>query len=370
MRVSCIFGDNIERDAVCVQISTKIPNIKIGVGRAASPAPFFFLPPRKISGKRKSTSIPIAIPLQSAKDTFGLQWERCVQLYRWIPISRGTAIRALSGPSDEITSEIFIHFLPVYLISPPVRGLFSPIILTHICHQWREIALTTPALWRAINLNSGLESAAESKELLQAWITRSRTLPLSMDVRVYEDMPLETAETLGSHRLRWEFVKLWWLKADALSTFFGGSMPVLRHLDLALRHIPTPPFRFGDLPLLRSVTLYSVLEGIWLPWTQLTTLKLLDVYPFECTPILQQSVSLIHCELALYSADEDDSRQPDITLPQLQTLVLLFGFLFAAFGSLSGFTAFAPKVPVNLGQSSGKRYVSTVTAIRNHGRRN
>jgi hypothetical protein len=44
---------------------------------------------------------------------------------------------------NEIVSEIFTHFLPVYLLCPPVTGLLSPIVLTHICRKWREIALTT-----------------------------------------------------------------------------------------------------------------------------------------------------------------------------------------------------------------------------------
>ncbi|KAJ7641164.1 hypothetical protein FB45DRAFT_712335, partial [Roridomyces roridus] len=51
---------------------------------------------------------------------------------------------------NEITSEIFVHFLPPYPVCPPMTGLDSPTSLTHICRQWREIALATPKLWRAI----------------------------------------------------------------------------------------------------------------------------------------------------------------------------------------------------------------------------
>ncbi|KAJ7882301.1 hypothetical protein B0H13DRAFT_1629544, partial [Mycena leptocephala] len=48
---------------------------------------------------------------------------------------------------NEIVSEIFTHFLPIYPLCPPVAGLLSPTVLTHICRKWREIALTTPDLW-------------------------------------------------------------------------------------------------------------------------------------------------------------------------------------------------------------------------------
>ncbi|KAJ7280873.1 hypothetical protein C8J57DRAFT_1174466 [Mycena rebaudengoi] len=44
----------------------------------------------------------------------------------------------------EITSEIFVHFLPPYPQCPPATGLSSPELLCQICQVWREIALSTP----------------------------------------------------------------------------------------------------------------------------------------------------------------------------------------------------------------------------------
>ncbi|KAJ7834594.1 hypothetical protein B0H13DRAFT_1467448, partial [Mycena leptocephala] len=48
---------------------------------------------------------------------------------------------------NEIVSEIFIHFLPIYPFCPPLTGILSPNLLTQICRRWREIALATPGLW-------------------------------------------------------------------------------------------------------------------------------------------------------------------------------------------------------------------------------
>ncbi|KAJ6526023.1 hypothetical protein B0H19DRAFT_1197658, partial [Mycena capillaripes] len=62
------------------------------------------------------------------------------------------ACPALSLP-NELMSEIFVHFLPVYPKLPPSMGLLSPYLLCHICRRWRNIALTTPALWRGISLS-------------------------------------------------------------------------------------------------------------------------------------------------------------------------------------------------------------------------
>ncbi|KAJ7252245.1 hypothetical protein C8J57DRAFT_1520084 [Mycena rebaudengoi] len=46
----------------------------------------------------------------------------------------------------EITSEIFIHFLPIYPLRPPPTGLLSPALLGQICRKWRDVALGTPRL--------------------------------------------------------------------------------------------------------------------------------------------------------------------------------------------------------------------------------
>ncbi|KAJ6474423.1 hypothetical protein C8R47DRAFT_708876 [Mycena vitilis] len=54
---------------------------------------------------------------------------------------------------NELISEIFIHFLPAYPVCPPLTGPRSPAVLTQICHRWREVALSTPSLWRALSLS-------------------------------------------------------------------------------------------------------------------------------------------------------------------------------------------------------------------------
>ncbi|KAF7343913.1 F-box domain-containing protein [Mycena venus] len=54
---------------------------------------------------------------------------------------------------NEIVSEIFVHFLPIYPDPPPFFGSLSPTTLTHICRKWRDIAISTPTLWKAIKLS-------------------------------------------------------------------------------------------------------------------------------------------------------------------------------------------------------------------------
>ncbi|KAJ7648651.1 hypothetical protein DFH06DRAFT_916910, partial [Mycena polygramma] len=93
---------------------------------------------------------------------------------------------------NEIVSEIFFHFLPVYPLCPPFVGIRSPTILTHICRHWREIALSAPILWRAMpffgrknashnRLGSG-PTLARELQLSDLWLRRSRALPVSITI--------------------------------------------------------------------------------------------------------------------------------------------------------------------------------------------
>jgi len=86
---------------------------------------------------------------------------------------------------NEIVSEIFIHFLPNYPLCPPLSGPLSPTLLIQICREWREIALTTPALWRAISIS---ENVAPSIRRLRVadMLRRSGSCPLSIRMDVLD----------------------------------------------------------------------------------------------------------------------------------------------------------------------------------------
>ncbi|KAJ7130362.1 hypothetical protein C8R44DRAFT_872173 [Mycena epipterygia] len=76
---------------------------------------------------------------------------------------------------NEIVSEIFLHLLPVYPERPPMTGRLSPTVLCLICRKWRDIAMSTPALWRAIALFLGSEP-----RLLEAYLECSGSCLLSV----------------------------------------------------------------------------------------------------------------------------------------------------------------------------------------------
>ncbi|KAJ7641189.1 hypothetical protein FB45DRAFT_785195, partial [Roridomyces roridus] len=83
---------------------------------------------------------------------------------------------------NEITSEIFVHFLPAYPKYPQLTGLDSPSSLTHICRKWRDIAKATPKLWRAISTTIYTANQAEQTRVVQTWLAKSGSCPLSIQM--------------------------------------------------------------------------------------------------------------------------------------------------------------------------------------------
>jgi hypothetical protein len=221
---------------------------------------------------------------------------------------------------NEIVSEIFMHFLAAYPLFPPLTGLRSPTLLTRICRRWREIALSTPALWSAIgtSYNDGI-LLKQKAHLFDLWLKRSRSRPLSL--RVSGTDVTEILATVVPHRARWEDLRLCLFPFDL--PIIEGPMPLLRYLDLEFWEYPAADvLAFREAPLLRTVILHSSAFASMLPWAQLTSLTLLGIYPRECFPVLQKTMNLVHCELGVCFDGDNNQPGPDIALPYLESLVI------------------------------------------------
>ncbi|KAJ7656463.1 hypothetical protein DFH06DRAFT_1132391 [Mycena polygramma] len=226
---------------------------------------------------------------------------------------------------NELTSEIFIRSLPAYPWCPPLTGKGSPSILTLICRKRRDIALSTPSLWRAVSLEGS------KINLVKAWLARSGCYPLSLRC---EDGSCddEIMDAIIPLRARWEHVSVNFWQSRTPRTVIGGPIPLLRELEICISSSSGEVMDYlpalTDVPQLTAVTLWDfVYPEDLLPWSQLTSLILIEQPPSRCTQILQQTPNLEHCELLLESSDEDP--QPDIHLPHLKRLI------FASFSTLA-----------------------------------
>ncbi|KAJ7913318.1 hypothetical protein B0H13DRAFT_2326445 [Mycena leptocephala] len=122
-------------------------------------------------------------------------------------------------------------------------------------------------------------------------------------------------------------------------------MPLLRYLDLQLLDSSAHAVSCGEVSLLRTVVLnYNAASSVVLPWAQLTSLTLLRVYPYECVPILQQTLSLVHCKLELFDSTNDqlnDITLPILIVPALRSLEISEDFLYVS--AIQSLTAFISK---------------------------
>ncbi|KAJ7704159.1 hypothetical protein B0H16DRAFT_1638030 [Mycena metata] len=240
---------------------------------------------------------------------------------------RGLSSLSILTLPTELVGEIFAHFLPAYPLRPPLVGSLSPTLLSHVCHEWREIAIATPELWRAIavSLPSYSPPAEGPLHIMDLWLKRSRGCALSLEITAeYRGSASAAVALVVLHAARWEYVKFHVSPAD-LRTLVG-PLPMLRQLDLAFDGHIDDPLPAPDMPLLCTVALDFNYEDqsypIALPWAQLTSLTIIHTTPEECAPLLQQALNLIHCELGLVY---DDADLQDITLPRLKSLILTVG---------------------------------------------
>ncbi|KAJ7780182.1 hypothetical protein DFH07DRAFT_794099 [Mycena maculata] len=210
----------------------------------------------------------------------------------------------------EIVSEIFTHLLPVYPLRPPTSVLRSPTILSHICSRWREIALTTLALWRAISIElipddeclrpqpGYLESLLH---ILETWLARSQSCALSIALVdwVYVSVTAPFVRAIIARCNKWEHVDLH--VTPDLVPLFNGDMPLLRSLRFTLQEAypdHRTPSIFQHAPLLCAATSFTSFPSeLVLPWAQFTRLSLECVRQDSCSQLLRQMPNLVHCRL-------------------------------------------------------------------------
>jgi hypothetical protein len=238
---------------------------------------------------------------------------------------------------NEIISEIFLNFLPIYPRHAPATGILSPTSLGQVCRQWRDIAFSTPTLWRAISLSVNDEDIDLSEKLilLEIWLGRSRSYPLSIKLEDnWTYSPGSTLvpfmKTIAKHCARLEHLKISAYFYENMR-LFAWDMPLLRsfklHLNDGLDIGAAPIGLFDQAPSLRAIILEDIssdISGTFSPWRQLTTLILEGIEPHLCAGILNRTFHLVHCTIGLWHFHRPVDTNLAIILPlrHLESLVL------------------------------------------------
>ncbi|KAK7028378.1 F-box domain-containing protein [Favolaschia claudopus] len=232
---------------------------------------------------------------------------------------------------NEIISEIFVQFLATYPLCPAPTDSDSPTLLTQICSQWRQVALSTPQLWRAIVI-SGPGYARGEIQAAKDWLSRSGCCSLSVDIRVPPNileqhrLGRRLLTALASRRAQLEHLAV--AGTPTNPPLLNGPLPRLHHLNL---HI-LPVNSSGSIeldseaaPLLCSAVLFDwACRFAKLPWEQLTTLVLRSDSSETFCSILELTLNLVHCELDfdIYGITSNYAALPEVCLPRLRSLIL------------------------------------------------
>ncbi|KAK7054705.1 hypothetical protein VNI00_003168 [Paramarasmius palmivorus] len=213
----------------------------------------------------------------------------------------------------DVLAEIFLQCLPTVQL-PVCSATDAPLLLTTICRSWREIAVTTPRLWRAIHfvipnlagyytLDDNFRSFfAAQKEGLELWLNRSCSVLLTISLYLHLDttrpravkdelqtMYIQLLDSLLCHSTRWEALYFKGLPASILSALRDAEVPRLHTFLLensehsfmvppTLLEAPSPIFSaIARAPSLHALHIrYSQVDFFTLPvrWYNLTDLTL------------------------------------------------------------------------------------------------
>ncbi|CAK5284880.1 unnamed protein product [Mycena citricolor] len=222
-------------------------------------------------------------------------------------------------PVESLPPEIIVHIFVDYIAALDKPTLFPAFL--GVCRTWRQIALGTAGLWNDIVIPW---QHPQPDVLLQRWVERAGPrIPLD----IY--MGLETTEpvlaVLGAHASRWRRLVLRMSMRSTLAVAPGdgsGSWECLEELDVLadLQHaaVLSPVTGLFSAPRLRRVCVHSFpATQFVLPWTQITSLALLNQSLAQCLMIISQTRQLEALHVSL--TNRNTSHHPiSLVLPALR----------------------------------------------------
>ncbi|KII87160.1 hypothetical protein PLICRDRAFT_176946 [Plicaturopsis crispa FD-325 SS-3] len=228
--------------------------------------------------------------LQAADDTLVQQLIR-LRHNKCIIHARGRVILNRRAPISRLPNEIMGIIFEHGVVQCTSGRIPFEILVSHVSHHWREVALSTPQIWTDIEIMHMPEHTA----LLDLYLQRSRTCLIDVSSGDGWSRSSIHFERLIQHCHRWRTFSAHDMSPSDAPLFVELNVPNLRSLDIAIEadcqwvYEPDSPqirmFR-GGAPLLSVLRIDSNIFSAG-PFPGLTALKELrlggeyDVVPFE-----------------------------------------------------------------------------------------
>jgi hypothetical protein len=247
----------------------------------------------------------------------------------------------------ELWYEIFLECLSDHLDNDTDAIMFprnldtsvAPLLLTHVCSGWRQLALSSPRLWSSLALSLRPKSSSRCF-LAQAWLKRSTGCPLTLRIDqptgAFDGVPSAPVQSLltdiitTSHR--WLNVDLnLYIPSRFLEAFVAvkHELPILQRLAISFPQggdAPNPYLTtFAVAPQLHTVHLgYGTSVELALPWHQLThivTESHSHIPVASHLELIKRSPNLVNYT-ATFQTVPNAGSMPNVRHPRLRVLTI------------------------------------------------
>ncbi|KAF8214092.1 hypothetical protein K438DRAFT_1706366 [Mycena galopus ATCC 62051] len=226
----------------------------------------------------------------------------------------------------EITSEIFIHCLPSDRDSNVVRVNTAPLLLTHVCREWRNIAISLPSLWTTIGVKHAYR-LSHLTDIMRTWFERAQKCPLSVSIEglLFSHKPFPGfLEVFRQHSPQMRSLELHTTSFADMDQY-PLVLPLLQKLAIRLIDPNKQSIKmFNSVPLLDDVVMRGAVPSeITLPWQQVTKFTGERFYIEDCLETIRLLPNLVQCAFSMFDGEFDDEDGLDVVShPNMQHLTV------------------------------------------------
>ncbi|KAJ7639193.1 hypothetical protein FB45DRAFT_1055353 [Roridomyces roridus] len=205
----------------------------------------------------------------------------------------------ISSLPPEIMSAIFIYCLPTERFGRnAVNFAEAPLLLSRVCSRWRQIALSTAALWQELDIRLRRRQVAN---IVEAWLARARNYPLSVTFQCPARYLIDSTkfyETFRRHASGMQSLELEGIDSEDWRIAGPIEFPLLRNLSI----MPSVGI-FRIAPHLSQVHLERIpTRAVALPWQQLQKFTAEFYELSDCLDALQLMPNLVECAFSVFCA--------------------------------------------------------------------